>query len=103
MNFTLILFGSIIIACFFALGASIASFLGVVIERVPKKEPITGRSHCACGRPLKTYENIPVFGWLRIMGKTRCCNTRLPIWYLIFELSLGLIFAAATYWVLFRG
>lgn len=74
----------------FVLGASLASFGGVLIERIPKKEPITGRSHCSCGRLLKWYENVPVIGWLRIKGKTKCCNTKLPNWYLTFELTAGL-------------
>jgi prepilin signal peptidase PulO-like enzyme (type II secretory pathway) len=85
----------------FAFGSSIASFLGVVIERGKTGESITGRSHCACGRPLKRSENIPVIGWLRIMGRTRCCNTRLPIWYLIFEIGLGLVAAGALALVIF--
>lgn len=76
------------------LGASIASFMGVVFERVPKKESILGYSHCACGRPLKPYENVPVFGWLRVGGKTKCCNTRIPAWYFVSELITGLVFAA---------
>jgi prepilin signal peptidase PulO-like enzyme (type II secretory pathway) len=81
----------------FMLGGSIASFLGVVIERAGRKEPITGRSHCACGRKLEWYENIPVFGWLRVGGKTKCCNTKLPVWYLLFEIGLGLVFAAGAW------
>lgn len=38
----------------FALGASIFSFLGVVIWRLPRGESVVkGRSHCpACGRTL---------------------------------------------------
>ena len=75
----------------FLFGGALASFLGVVIERVPRGESIQGRSHCACGRQLKWYENIPVIGWLAIGGKTKCCNTRLPVWYLIFEVGAGLL------------
>ena len=97
---TLIILKVIIIFAFFMLGGSIASFLGVVIERGKTKEPITGRSHCACGRQLKWYENVPVFGWLRIGGKTKCCNVKLPVWYLLFELSVGLVFALVAFLVL---
>jgi prepilin signal peptidase PulO-like enzyme (type II secretory pathway) len=96
----LILIKIFITGCFFYLGGSIASFLGVVIERTKQGEPITGRSHCACGRPLKWYENVPVIGWVAIWGTTKCCNTKLPVWYVLFELSLGLVFAAITYWIL---
>lgn len=85
----------------FALGACIASFLGVVIERVPKKESIMGRSHCACGRQLKWYENIPVIGWLSIGGTAKCCGAKLPVWYLLFEIALGVVFAIVAAFFLF--
>lgn len=77
----------------FMTGASLASFAGVVIERVPKKESINGRSHCVCGRQLKWYENIPVFGWLAVGGKAKCCNTKLPVWYFLIEVGAGISFA----------
>lgn len=74
------------------LGGSIASFLGVVIERTPKGESLNGRSHCFCGRPLKWYENIPVFGYIRVGGVAKCCGSKIPVWYFIFEVLLGLAF-----------
>lgn len=85
----------------FILGSSLASFAGVVIERVPQGEPITGRSHCACGRSLQWYENVPVFGWLRIKGTTKCCNSKLPQWYLWFELTAGLFGALTVALIIF--
>lgn len=88
----------LVLAFFF--GGALASFTGVVIERVPKHESIMGRSHCACGRQLKWYENVPVLGWLAIGGKTRCCSTRLPIWYLLFELGAGLLCAGLAAYLL---
>lgn len=97
---TLIILSIVLIILFFLMGASIASFLGVVIERVPKKEPITGRSHCACGRQLKWYENIPVIGWLRVGGKTKCCNTKIPAWYFYIEVAGGIIGAIIGFTVL---
>lgn len=80
----------VFIALAFMFGASWASFFGVVIERGKKGESIGGRSVCACGRQLKWYENIPVFGWLRVGGTTKCCNTKIPVWYFISELVVGL-------------
>lgn len=88
----------LILAFFF--GGALASFAGVVIERVPKGESIMGRSHCACGRQLKGYENVPVIGWLAIGGKTKCCGTKLPVWYLLFELGAGLLFASVAAFLL---
>lgn len=102
MQPTLIISQIIILVAFFFLGASIASFLGVVIERVPKKEPITGRSHCACGRQLKWYENVPVIGYLTTKGKAKCCGAKLPVWYVIFETGLGSVFAIITAFFLFQ-
>jgi len=85
--------GAVLILVAFLFGGAIASFLGVVIERVPRGESINGRSHCSCGRKLRWYENVPVFGWLRVGGVTKCCGTHLPVWYLLFEIGLGLLCA----------
>lgn len=100
---TLLILQIIIVFLAFCFGASIASFLGVVIERVPKKEPITGRSHCACGRQLKWYENVPVIGWLTTGGKAKCCGAKLPVWYLLFEIGLGLITATIVLIILLNN
>jgi leader peptidase (prepilin peptidase)/N-methyltransferase len=68
------------------LGGAFASFLGVVLERVPRGESIRGRSRCACGRQLAAHENIPVLGWLRVRGTTTCCDRPLPLSYLLGEI-----------------
>lgn len=60
------------------LGASLASFLGVVASRTQRRETINGRSHCVCGRDLKWYENVPIFGWLRVKGTAKCCGVKIP-------------------------
>lgn len=73
----------------FFLGSCLASFGCVVAERVPAKETIGGRSHCACGRQLKIRENIPVAGWLAVRGRARCCGAQLPFRYLGWELAYG--------------
>lgn len=77
------------------LGGTIASFLGVVLERVPRGVSVNGRSRCACGRQLRWHENVPVLGWLRTGGTTPCCKDTLPVTYLIGELAgmigLGLL------------
>lgn len=73
----------------FMMGASIASFLSVVVERVPQGKSIGGRSHCVCGRQLKATENIPIFGWLKSFGKAKCCGSRIPAWYFWAEVGGG--------------
>lgn len=82
-----------------AFGAVFASFLTVVAERVPRGLSINGRSRCACGRPLKAFdglrpENLPVLGWLAVGGRTRCCDRRIPVVYLVAELSLAAVWTA---------
>ena len=77
-----------------ALGACLGSFLGVVIDRVPKGQSITGRSHCICGQRLRAVDNVPIAGYLLRRGKARCCGAHIPVWY------LGLEFAATAVAVL---
>ena len=77
------------------LAAVLASFAGVVYERVPEGRSIGGRSACACGRQLRAYENIPVVGWVAVGGKTRCCGARMPAWYALTEAGWALAAAAA--------
>lgn len=67
------------------LGAALASFGCVVSERVPAGEPITGRSHCVCGRQLRAAENVPVLGWLRARRGASCCGSRPPVRYVVAE------------------
>lgn len=88
----------IVIACalFGAwLAASVASFLCVVAERVPRGESVNGRSHCICGRQLTWWENIPVVSWLALRGVSRCCGSRIPTQYVVAEGLCALAGAAA--------
>ena len=65
----------------FALGASIFSFLGVVIWRLPRGESVVkGRSHCpACGRTLSAAELVPCLSFLVQGGRCRGCGARIPV------------------------
>lgn len=83
------------VVLFGMLGASVSSFLSVVIERGKTGESINGRSHCACGRKLHWYENVPIIGWLRIGGVAKCCGAKLPVSYLMGEV-LGFVIGAAA-------
>lgn len=80
------------------LWAALASFAGVAGERLPRGESLNGRSHCACGRLLRAGENIPILGWLRARGRTRCCAQRLPARYLIAESVSAAVGAAIGWW-----
>lgn len=77
-------------------GATTGSFLGVIIDRIPAGQPITGRSHCTCGRQLTWRENIPIASWITLRGRSRCCNTPIPAWYLALELAFATVFATAA-------
>lgn len=76
------------------LGASIGSFLSVVVHRIPAGLSIVHpRSRCpVCGHQLQWYENIPVIGWLRLRGRCSACHTPIPIRYPLLEASCGLAF-----------
>ena len=81
----------------FALGACIASFLNVVIWRVPRGESIVRPpSHCPkCNAEIKWYQNIPIVSWLALRGK--CANCKAPISprYILIETLGGVLFLAA--------
>ena len=83
----------------FWLGACIASFLNVVIWRVPRGESIVSPpSHCPkCGSSIKWWQNVPIVSWLALRGK--CANCRAPISprYILVELLGGLLFLAAFF------
>lgn len=66
--------------------ACLASFAGVVAERVPRGESINGRSHCVCGRQLDALQNIPVLGWCVSRGRASCCGAVIPRRYVVSEM-----------------
>ncbi len=79
---------------FFVLGAVVGSFLNVVVYRMPRGLPLTGRkSHCpTCGIDLTFYENMPILGWIRVKGRCRSCGVRISPRYPVVEFVTGLIF-----------
>ena len=99
--------GLTIIVGFFSfwLGACIASFLNVVIWRVPRGESIVRPpSHCPrCNAAIKWHQNIPILSWLALRG--RCANCREPISprYVIVELLGGVLFLAAFLHIIAEG
>ena len=75
----------------FALGGCLASFATVAIERLPRGEPVTGRSHCVCGATVAARDNVPIVSYLLRRGRARCCDARIPVWYLGAELAGALV------------
>ena len=81
-------------------GACIGSFLNVCIYRIPKNESIVRPgSHCGCGQPIAWHDNIPVFSWLILRGRARCCGRPFSFRYPAIELLTAGLFLAC--WMLF--
>lgn len=81
------------------LGACIGSFLNVVIYRVPAGRSLGGRSHCPrCGAAIRWFDNVPVFGWLLLAGKSRCCKQPIVFRYAFVELLTAALFWALLWW-----
>ena len=75
----------------FAIGASVFSFLNVVIYRTPRKLSfVKGFSFCpACGHRLRGWELTPVLGWLFVKGRCRYCQAKISPRYPLVEMLGG--------------
>ena len=84
---------------FFLFGIAIGSFLNVCITRIPEGISIVSPgSRCPrCLKPIKPYDNIPVFGWLLLRGKCRNCALPISPMYPIIEFLTGVIFVLTYY------
>ncbi|MFS9143778.1 prepilin peptidase [Streptococcus infantis] len=82
---------------FFLVGAILASFLGLVIDRFPEQSIVFPTSHCdSCQTSLKSLDLIPIISQVISNFRCRYCKVRYPVWYAFFELSLGLLFLAES-------
>jgi len=79
------------IAGVFFIGATLGSFLNVVVHRLPRgRSPLQGRSHCpACGHQIRARDNVPILGWLRLGGRCRDCGVLIAARYPIVEAVCG--------------
>ena len=81
----------------FIFGASIGSFLNVLIDRLPNDESINGRSHCDfCGKKIAWHDMFPVISFFVLKGKTRCCGKKLSWQYPLIEFVTGFAFVLIT-------
>src|SRR3989339_458506 len=77
----------------FILGTAIGSFLGVVIDRLPRDESLNGRSHCNfCKHNLGVLDLLPVISFILLNGKCRYCKRKLSWQYPFIEMLTGLLF-----------
>ena len=82
---------------FFPVGAIIASFLGLVIDRFPEQSIVFPASHCdSCQTRLRPLDLIPIVSQVIHGFRCRYCKSSYPVWYAFFELSLGLLFLAES-------
>lgn len=79
------------------LGATIASFIGVVIERIHTGASwINDRSRCdSCATTLTVRDLVPVLSWLLHLGKCRSCGSRVPARHAVVEGIAALVFFSA--------
>jgi len=82
----------------FLFGACIGSFLNVCIERWPAKMSVVSPpSRCpTCERPIRAYENIPIFGWIALRGRCAGCKSRISPQYPLVELLIALVWLGAA-------
>ncbi len=81
----------------FGVGASIGSFLNVVIYRVPNGLSVNEpkRSFCPeCKTQIPMVLNIPLVTWLMLRGKCKWCKKPIPVRYFLVELLTGIVFLA---------
>jgi prepilin signal peptidase PulO-like enzyme (type II secretory pathway) len=77
----------------FLFGASIGSFLNVLIDRLPQERKITGRSVCDyCQHQLAWYDLIPIFSFFLLKGHCRYCRKKISFQYPLVEILTGLMF-----------
>lgn len=83
----------------FTLGASIGSFLNVVVYRVPAGLSVLWPpSRCPhCLHQLGSRENVPVLGWLWLRGRCRHCKSPISARYPLVEAATGVLFLL-VYW-----
>jgi len=87
----------IAVACLvFVFGSLIGSFLTVCIYRIPAEKSIVfPGSTCACGQPIKWFDNIPILSWFILRGQARCCGAPYSFRYPFVELLTASLFLGA--------
>lgn len=88
-----------------AIGACVGSFLNVCIFRIPENNFFAHtRSVCPrCGAQIPFYLNIPVFSFIYLRGRAKCCNAKISWQYPIIEISTAVIFGALYFKFPFAG
>ncbi|MBW2466802.1 MAG: prepilin peptidase [Deltaproteobacteria bacterium] len=91
---------NIIIVLSFIIGASIGSFLNVVILRLPEENVsiVFPASRCPkCLQTLKWFDNIPIISFILLQRKCRSCGAPISWQYPMVELAMGLLSVALLF------
>lgn len=82
---------AVVVLFAFAWGATLGSFVNVIVHRVPRGEsPLRGRSHCpGCGAAIRPRDNVPVLGWILLRGRCRDCRRPISPRYPLVEAMCG--------------
>jgi hypothetical protein len=76
-------------------GAIIGSYLSCALWRIPQHRSLLGRSICAvCQQQLRGIDNVPIFAWLWLRGRSDCCQQPISIRYPLYETGSATIGAA---------
>ena len=81
------------------LGASIGSFINVIVWRLPHGESVvTPRSFCpTCKTNIEFKYNIPIISWLFLSGKCKYCDKPISKDYIQIELLTAILFVLVNY------
>ena len=76
------------------LGAVLASFVGVLVERINTGASwANDRSRCdSCSETLTARDLLPVLSWLLSLGRCRHCGSRVPFRHAVVEGTSALMF-----------
>jgi leader peptidase (prepilin peptidase) / N-methyltransferase len=84
-------------AIFGLLGLVFGSFLTVLVHRLPRREPTTGRSRCPrCGTLIRARDNVPLVSWALLRGRCRTCGERISPEYPLTEAATAGLFVAVA-------
>jgi leader peptidase (prepilin peptidase)/N-methyltransferase len=74
----------------------VGSFINVLAARLPyEKSVVWPSSRCfACYRAVRTLDNVPILGYLRLRGRCRFCGAPFSSRYLWVEVGTGAAFLA---------
>lgn len=85
----------------FLFGASLGSFINLVVSRLGVARIVNTRSKCfSCDMTLTWKDLIPVFSYMALRGKCRNCKTKYGSEHLIVEIIFGLIFVCVYKFIL---